>query len=186
VTRPAARVALRGAGGAVLAAALAATILLALSCSRPEAARRYLDVDYSNWRRTTATPLDYPIPGHEDHFRIIRANGLAFSGARKEAGGKTFWSFPEGTLIIKEVYPTPHPVPGERPAMLTAMVKAPDDPRSRGGWLWIVKQLPGGSETVFGDSFCVTCHANANERHPYGDRNPTEEFRDYVFFPPHP
>jgi hypothetical protein len=33
-------------------------------------------------------------------------------------------------------------------------------------------------------NFCVTCHANANEKHPYGDRNPREEFRDYVFFVP--
>ncbi len=33
-------------------------------------------------------------------------------------------------------------------------------------------------------NFCITCHANANEKHPYGDKNPNEEFRDYVYFVP--
>ena len=29
----------------------------------------------------------------------------------------------------------------------------------------------------------VDCHANANEKHPYGDRSAGEEHRDYVFYP---
>jgi hypothetical protein len=63
------------------------------------------------------------------------------------------------------------------------MVKEPGDPRAKCGWLWITKEQ-GGEERVFEGNFCVTCHANANERHPYFDGNPREEFRDYVFFPP--
>jgi len=33
-------------------------------------------------------------------------------------------------------------------------------------------------------NFCITCHANANEKQSYGDGNPAEEFRDYVYFVP--
>jgi hypothetical protein len=68
--------------------------------------------------------------------------------------------------------------------MATVMVKAPDDPRAKGGWIWLVKDLASGKETVFTTNYCVTCHANANEKHPYGDKNPGEEFRDYLFIIP--
>ena len=63
------------------------------------------------------------------------------------------------------------------------MLKRPGHPQARAGWLWIVKDIPSGKETIISEEFCVTCHANANERHPYGDRNPTEDFRDFLFFP---
>ncbi|RPJ03990.1 MAG: hypothetical protein EHM28_14230, partial [Spirochaetaceae bacterium] len=69
-----------------------------------------------------------------------------------------------------------------KPTSLTVMIKSPDDPRARGGWLWIVKNPATNRETVMRNQFCITCHANANESHPYGDKNPNREFRDYVFF----
>jgi len=68
--------------------------------------------------------------------------------------GKQRWDFPVGTIIVKEVYQTPKPAPGEQPVQLTIMVKAPNDPHSQGGWLWIT------------------------------DGNPDEEFSDYVYFVP--
>jgi hypothetical protein len=100
------------------------------------------------------------------------------------AGGKLSWDFPEDTVIVKEVYASAYPGPGEKPIQLTIMAKDPTDRRAQGGWLWITKDLPDGRESVFTGNFCVTCHANANERHPYGDGNPDEEFRDYVYFVP--
>jgi two-component system, sensor histidine kinase YesM len=39
--------------------------------------------------------------------------------------------------------------------------------------------FPDGKEAVFMGNFCITFHANANEKHPCGDGNPNEEFRDY-------
>jgi len=43
---------------------------------------------------------------------------------------------------------------------------------------------PGtAKETVITEEFCITCHGNANESHPYGDKNPNNEYRDYLFFP---
>jgi hypothetical protein len=46
-----------------------------------------------------------------------------------------------------------------------------------------VRDTASGQEKVIDYEFCYDCHANANEPHPYGDRNPHGEFRDYVFFP---
>jgi hypothetical protein len=111
-------------------------------------------------------------------------NDIGFTAKPTIENGKQRWDFPAGTVIVKEVYETPKPVAGETPIQLTIMVKAPKDPHAQGGWLWITRDLPNGKESVFMGNFCITCHANANEKHPYGDGNPNEEFRDYVYFVP--
>jgi hypothetical protein len=144
----------------------------------------YAPPDYASWKRTTDEVLDYPIPGHQDRLRIPRMNDIGFSAKPTVENGKRRWSFPEGTVIVKEVFRTPRPAPGEGPVQLTIMVKASRDLRAQGGWLWVTRDLPGGTDAIFMGTFCITCHANANEKHPYGDRNPTEEFRDYVYFVP--
>jgi len=140
--------------------------------------------DYHSWKKTTDVVLNYPIPGHQDRFRIPRMNDVGFTVRPSVDKGKRRWDFPEGTIIVKEVYQTSKPAPGDLPIQLTIMVKAPSDPHSQGGWLWITRDLPDGKEAVFMGNFCITCHANANEKHPYGDGNPNEEFRDYVYFVP--
>ena len=87
-------------------------------------------------KRTTDVVLDYPIPGHQDRFRIPRMNAVGFTVTPTVDGGKRHWDFPDGTVITKV------------------------------------------------GNFCITCHSNANEKHPYGDGNANEEFRDYVYFVP--
>lgn len=144
----------------------------------------YATPDYHSWKKTTNVVLDYPIPGHQNRFRVPRMNEIGFTAKPTLENGKSHWDFPDGTIIVKEVYATPRPAPGEQPIQLTIMVKAPRDPHSQGGWLWITRDLPNGKESVFMGNFCITCHANANEKHPYGDGNPKEEFRDYVYFVP--
>lgn len=144
----------------------------------------YATPDYHSWKRTTDVILDYPIPGHQDRFRIPRMNATGFSVKPVLENGKRRWDFPEGTVIVKEVYASMHPAAGELPVQLTIMVKEPKDPDSQGGWIWLTRDLPGGKETPFMGNYCITCHANANEKHPYGDGNPQEEFRDYVYFVP--
>jgi hypothetical protein len=164
--------------------------LLALACLAVFAgcAKRadpvFATPDYVDWRRTVALSLDYPIPGHQAGLRIPRMNPLGSLATTAKDGDILRWTFPEGTVIVKEVYATAHPAPGEGPKQLTIMVKRPSDPRSLGGWLWITKQMPGGRETVFPGDYCFTCHENANEAHPYGDKNPNQDFRDYVYFVP--
>ncbi len=158
--------------------------LLALAGCPAEKQPVYATPDYPSWARTTSVVLDYPIPGHQDRFRIPRMNAVGFTARPAIVDGKRRWDFPVGTIIVKEVYRTTKPAPGERPIQLTIMVKAPKDPHAQGGWLWLTRDLPNGRETVFMGNFCITCHANANEKQPYGDGNPKEEFRDYVYFVP--
>jgi len=160
-----------------------ATVGMLFSCAAGKTTV-YATDDYHSWQRTTNVVLDYPIPGHQNRFRIPRMNAIGFSAQPTMANGKRTWNFPEGTVIVKEVYATTKPALGEKPIQLTIMVKASKDPHSQGGWLWITRDLPDGREAVFMGNFCITCHANANEKHPYGDGNPNEEFRDYVYFVP--
>jgi len=161
-------------------ALLALPLALTAGCSRGGERPPLVPDGYASWRRTTDVTLNYPIPGHMENLRVIYMNDVGFGFGRSAAGVE----FPAGTVIAKEVYAGPNPPAGAAPTMVTAMVKAPDDPDARGGWLWVMKDLSTGAETVVGGNFCVTCHGNANEGHPYGDRNAGEEFRDYVFFVP--
>ena len=156
--------------------------LLLTGCAE-EGREPLLTADYSGWDRTTETELDYPIPGHEDNYRRIYIDQTGTNIRITTAEDGVRHSYPEGTVIIKEVFEGSDYQEGSEPVMLTAMVKRPSDPAARGGWLWVVKDLSTGRETVMETKFCVTCHANANEQHPYGDGNPDGAFRDFVFFP---
>ncbi len=152
------------------------------SCKKgPE--RAYLPTNYQSWARTDPQPLDYPIPGHEDRYRVPYLSPLGEEPSISEKSGRRYLEFKTGTVLIKEIYMSKQIAEGDTPVMLTAMVKAPQDQRSRGGWLWIVKQGLSGPEMIMESEFCFTCHANANDAHPYGDKNANLEFRDYVFFP---
>jgi len=111
-------------------------------------------------------------------------NDTGFGFSRTGNGQTERVVFPEGTVIAKEVYAGSSPEPGALPMMVTAMVKASDNPDARGGWGWGTKNLDSGMERIVKVDFCYNCHTNANEAHPYGDKNLDEGFRDYVFFVP--
>jgi hypothetical protein len=141
--------------------------------------------EYRSWNTTTDIVLDYPIPGHENHFRVIYINAVGEQVQPTQKNNRIVYDYPEGTIVVKEIYDgLEPPADGEEPVLLNAMIKAPQHAESRGGWIWIVKNYATKEERVIDYEFCVDCHANANERHPYGDENPDEEFRDYVYFPP--
>lgn len=133
--------------------------------------------DYGGWKETTDIELNYPIPGHENNYRKIFINdiGLKRTGPPHD--------YPDGTIIIKEIYEGFDYNAGRKPMMLTVMIKDRENPLARGGWLWIVKDSATKEENILTQEFCITCHGNANEEHPYGDLNMNNEFRDYVFFP---
>jgi len=169
-------------GPAAAVAAAAAAALLALSCARP-APRAPVPADYASWERTTTAVLDYPVPGHEEHHRRIFINRIGQGMRREVRQGRVVHDYPEGTVIVKEIYAGLQLRQGEAPFQLTVMIKKPKDPLARGGWLWVVRDMASGQETVIDYEFCFDCHSNANEPHPYGDKNPGGEFRDYVFFP---
>ncbi len=165
------------------AAILIMLLTLLSGCAQEEAAD-FIPADYRNWPRTTDTQLQFPIPGHEDNLRKIYINPEGLEYDRELDNGKLHYFFPEGTIIVKEVYNGFDPGPEEAPEMLTVMVKKPTHPKSLGGWLWIVAPSAEGQENIVENEFCLTCHSNANEAHPYDDGNPNEQFRDYVFYLP--
>jgi hypothetical protein len=140
-------------------------------------------LQYRRWEQPVREILGYPIPGHEDNRRRIFINPRGTEARVDRKNNRRYWEYPEGTIIIKEVIAGLQGSDSDYPFQLTAMIKAPGDPQSRGEWLWVAKTVDGGEETVVDWEFCFDCHANANEGHPYGDGNPANEFRDYVFLP---
>ncbi len=156
--------------------------LALLSCGEEEV--DLVPASYGDWSRTTEEELDYPIPGHENNYRKIYINDRGLEYTVEKEQGETRYRFPEGTKIIKEIYEGFDPTEDEEPIRITAMVKAPSHIKARGGWLWVIEDGETGEESIFSGEFCITCHSNANEQHPYGDGNPEEEFRDYVYFVP--
>lgn len=154
----------------------------AVSCSKG-IPKTLVPADYSGWGTTTTTELNYPIPGHENNYRKIFINDTGFTVDVRDSGGKILYDYPDGTVIIKEIYQGMSITPGSKPMVLTVMIKDRENPKARGGWLWIVKNLASGDENIISQEFCITCHTNANEPHPYGDGNKDSIFRDYAFFP---
>lgn len=141
--------------------------------------------DYRSWNKATDELLNYSIPGHENNCRIIYINKTGESVQPTKKNNRVFYNYPEGTIVVKEVYKgLEHPAEDEEPLTLTVMIKDAQHPESRGGWVWIVKNFKTKQERVIDYEVCFDCHANANERHPYGDKNPNNDFRDYVYFPP--
>ena len=61
------------------------------------------------------------------------------------------------------------------------MIKRGGHALARGGWLWVIGDPSTGTEKVVDHELCHDCHAAANEPHPYSDRNPGGDFRDFVF-----
>jgi hypothetical protein len=154
------------------------------SCQKTEQGVRVPDAsEYRRWEQPIQRILDYPIPGHEDNRRRIFINPRGTEVRTERRENRVYWEYPEGTIIVKEIIAGLQGQDTDYPFQITAMIKAPEDPRSRGGWLWIAKAVDSGEVTIIDWEFCFDCHANANEPHPYGDGNPADEFRDYVFFP---
>ncbi len=142
------------------------------------------ETDYSDWQRTHEQELDYPVPGHENHYRIIRINPI---GEKPEItfgeGEETRYQYPKGTVVVKEVYSSLTPNPGDDPILYTIMKKAPDHPEARDGWVYLTKSPADGEETVVQQDFCFRCHREAHHPHPYGWGNPRGHWTDYLFFP---
>jgi hypothetical protein len=157
-------------------------VLSILACSGKES-QPLVAQDYRSWKNTHTIELNYPIPGHEDKYRRIYINPEGEKSEITTANGRISYRYPEGTQVIKEIYEAGTFKNLGKPSSLTVMIKRKDHPKARAGWLWILKDTASGSENIIQEEFCVTCHANANEKHPYGDRNPNDEFRDYLFFP---
>ena len=150
------------------------------SCTNTDTDSPLIPRDYSGWEKTVEEMLTYEIPGHTLDARVIYINDKGTEVAAKDVDGRISYDYPTGTVFLKENYPTQDSQDVDN---YTVMIKDPTHPKSRGGWVWVLRIGEDGKERIFEDEFCFTCHQNANERHPYGDKNADREFRDYVFYP---
>mgnify|MGYP006272803175 CR=1 FL=1 len=172
----------RRSGSPLLLMVALASLLLPVGCAGDEEPPPLVIEDHSGWSRTTTATLNFPVPGHGAGERKIFINPRGEEVEQPESASEP-WNYPEGTVIVKEVYAEPDPPEDAPPSSLAIMVKAPDHPSNRGGWVWIGKEPGSDEQRIFTEQFCVTCHTNANEEHPYNDGNPEEQFRDYVYYP---
>ena len=117
----------------------------AVALGLPAAAAPLIPGDYREWEKTTKTPLNYPIPGHLDHYRIPYINSM---GTRVEVvtrDGRVSYAYPKGTVIVKESYEgLEAPKPGDKPIRIYAMIKDPENPMARGGWVWVLRDVAQG------------------------------------------
>ena len=165
---------------------LSICFLSLIFCSKPRQ-EALVPEDYSGWKKLTNAELNYFVPGHEAHYRIpyINPTGEQVS-ITTDANGKRRYNYPEGTIILKEIYDGLNFEAGSRPISYTVMIKDKTSPAQLAGWVWIMKDAATGTETIFKGDMCINCHSDANEQHPYGDGNPDREFRDYLFYPWNP
>lgn len=157
-------------------------VFFVLSCTKKGETTVLVPDDYRNWSMT-ADKLNYPVPGHGSNLRKIYINKIGENVSISKVDGLTSHEYPNGTIVIKEMYSSPDPLENEDPEILVAMIKDSSHPDSVGGWVWAKKDVLSGEVTLFDYEFCVSCHANANESHQYGDGNINGDFQDYLFFP---
>lgn len=156
---------------------------LAVAACEEKAQAPLVPADYRGWTRVPAQPLRYPVPGHLDNARVAYINPAGMKAVSETRDGRVFDRYPEGTIIVKEVFSTLEADITTAPERLTVMIRASGHKLARGGWLWVAADPSTGHEQIIDWELCYECHAAANEPHPYGDKNPDGEFRDFVFFP---
>jgi hypothetical protein len=159
-------------------------IILLAAATTAIAAPPLLPANYAAWDRPTTITLNFAIPGHLDNHRVIYLNKIGTTVQPASVSGKVRWDYPKGTIILKEAYAgLLAPAKDAKPIRLYGMVKDPGNPKAKGGWLWVVKDVATKKETIYDSAFCIDCHSYANAKHQYGDKNPNAEFRDGVYYP---
>ena len=159
--------------------------IVLFACQQQESLFVPSSEEYRIWKSPTTVELNYVVPGHLEQYRKIYINDIGYNVQPTEKGDHRTYTYPEGTMIVKEIYDDLiPPAKEEEPVSLTVMIKNSQHPKAQRGWLWIVKDVQTREERIIDYQLCCDCHANANEPHPYGDTNPTGSDRDYVFFPP--
>ncbi len=140
-----------------------------------------IPVDYKSWHQPLKKSLDYQIPGHGDSRRIVFLNEQARNARKiKDNKNKEMVDFPDGSIIIKEVYKREGSGYQVTP-QLVVMVKNRKNEDALDGWLYYVRNAGSPQVRLINTRFCVGCHEAANEVHPYFDNNLEGMFRDYVF-----
>ncbi len=155
-------------------------IAIPASCSKEKTLAFDIPKDYRLWKKPVKL-LDYPVPGHGATYRVIYANDVSYKVKKnKDADGNDQVVFPDGSVIIKEVYKNRKDINWADP-QLTIMVKESTNEYAQAGWLYFVRQPGEKQAKLLHGRMCIGCHEAANDKHPYFDGNATGIFRDYIF-----
>jgi hypothetical protein len=160
-----------------------AGFLLLVSACEIEETQSYIPIpaDYKSWHQPIKKSLDYQIPGHGDSRRIVFLNAKARQAKIiKDDNNTKMVYFPDGAIIIKEVYKREGRGYQVTP-QLVVMVKDRKNENAQDGWLYYARNAVSPKVRLITSRFCVGCHEAANEIHPYFDNNLEGLFRDYVF-----
>ncbi|RKX80548.1 MAG: hypothetical protein DRP57_12900 [Spirochaetes bacterium] len=114
------------------------SVIPIFGCQKKTKEVKLVPENYKDWAMT-ASNLNYPIPGHENHYRQIFINKKGEEVKTEKKNGRLYYNYPKGTIIIKEIYPTLNPSKDDRSISLTVMIKDPENSLSRDGWVWVLK-----------------------------------------------
>ncbi len=166
----------------IIVYACATLLLSAAACDKKDkTAINPIPVDYKSWYKPLKKPLTYQIPGHGKSRRIVFLNDKAQKAQlKKDENDKTIVDFPDGSIVIKEVYKREGAGYQIAP-QIVAMVKDRKNEKAQEGWLYYVRNPGSPQIMLMKGRFCIGCHEAANEAHPYFDKNMQGIFRDYIF-----
>ena len=88
-----------------IALACLAAALALVGCQKPPQ-QRLVPADYRGWTRVPEEPLRYPVPGHLDNARVVFVNPIGTRALSETRDGRVVDRYPEGTILVKEVFPT--------------------------------------------------------------------------------
>jgi hypothetical protein len=156
------------------------SLFLFLSSCSEELPEISIPEDYASWTRTVEELLNYPVPAKMGPVRQIFINDQGLEASIINSEGERRLEYPEGTILVKQIYDSLDQASTGEPAGVLAMEKLPNDPRNRGGWVWSML-TEDGTVVVVESDFCVTCHNSANRNHRYSEEYEAF-YQDYVFF----
>lgn len=113
---------------------------------------------FSYYKNSTDTLLSDPTSPHGGYMRV-RFNQKVMSVMNDSATRIISTTFPEGSMVVKEIYDTP----GGPLLELAIMYKVAGASNGAGGWVWN-EMLPDGSveySTANKGSECIDCHRGA-------------------------
>ncbi len=110
--------------------------------------------------RTDTLIADPATNGSHGNFVRIRFNQKALSAMNDSLSGLSKTFFPNGSLILKEIYDQS----GGNLIDYAVMYKSSDAANSGSGWIWVEYNPDGGVEYsgIRKGDLCISCHARGN------------------------
>ena len=117
------------------------------------------NTSFTYYKNRTDTLLSDPSSPHGGYMRV-RFNQKAMTVMNDSVSRLTSTSFPEGSMVVKEIYDHP----GGPLLELDIIYKAADASNSSGGWVWNEMHPDGSIEYSASNkgNECTSCHHNSD------------------------